>query len=74
MCVLSYIQHFVILWTVAYQAPLSMEFSRQKYWNVLPFPTQGDLPDPRIEPTSLVSLALAGGFFNTASLGKPIIL
>ena len=71
---LSYIQHFVILWTVAHQAPLSTEFSREKYWNVLPFPTQGDLPDPRIEPVSLVSLALAGGFFNTASLGKPINL
>ena len=50
-------------WTVACQVPLSMEFSRQEYWNGLPFPSPGDLPDPGIEP---VSLALAGGFFTTA--------
>ena len=72
--VLSCVQLSVAPWTVAHQAPLSMAFSRQKYWNVLPFPTQGDLPDPRTEPTSLVSLALTGGFFNTASLGKSINL
>ena len=36
-------------WTVAYQAPLSMEFSRQEYWSGLPFPSSGDLPDPGIE-------------------------
>ena len=41
---------------------------------MLPFLTPGDLPDPRIELMSLVFLALAGGFFNTASLGKPINL
>ena len=39
-------------WTVAHQVPLSMEFSRQEYWNVLPFPSPEDLPDPRIEPRS----------------------
>ena len=44
---------------VAHQAPLSVEFSRQEYWNELPFSPTGDLPNPRIEPTSL---ALAGGF------------
>ena len=38
------------LWTAVCQAPLSMEFSRQEYWNGLPFPSQGDLPHPRIEP------------------------
>ena len=37
-------------WTVAYQASLSMEFSRQEYWSGLPFPSPGDLPDPGIEP------------------------
>ena len=37
-------------WTVAGQAPLSMEFSRQEYWGGLPFPSPGDLPDPEIEP------------------------
>ena len=40
------------LWTVAHQAPLSMEFSRQEYWSGLPFPSPGDLPDPGIEPGS----------------------
>ena len=52
-------------WTVACQAPLSMEFSRQDYYSRLPFPTPGDLPDPGIEPTSLASPALAVGFFTT---------
>ena len=40
-------------WTVAYKAPLSMEFSRQEYWRGLPFPSPGDLPHPGIEPGSL---------------------
>ena len=40
------------LWTVARQAPLFMEFSRQEYWSGLPFPSPGDLPDPGIEPMS----------------------
>ena len=39
-------------WTVACQAPLSMGFSRQEYWSVLPFPSPGDLPDPGFEPRS----------------------
>ena len=39
-------------WTGARQAPLSMGFSRQEYWSGLPFPSPGDLPDPRIEPGS----------------------
>ena len=39
-------------WTVAHQAPLSMEFSRQEYWSGLPFPSPGDLPDLGIEPGS----------------------
>ena len=39
-------------WTVAYQAPPSMEFSRQAYWSGLPFPSPGDLPDPGIKPGS----------------------
>ena len=46
-------------WTIAYQAPLSMEFSRQKYWSGLPFPSLGDLPDSGIEPVSLVLPASA---------------
>ena len=62
---------FVTLWTVALQAPLSMEFSRQEYWIRLPFPPPGDLPNPEIEPVSLVSPALAGGFFTSVPPGKP---
>ena len=44
-----------------------MGFSRQEYWSGLPFPTPGDLPDPGIEPKSLMSLALAGSFFTTST-------
>ena len=54
-------------WTAACQAPLSMGFSRQEYWRELPFPPPGDLPNPGIEPVSLVSPALAGGFFTTST-------
>ena len=57
----------VTLWTVACQAPLSMGFSRQEYWSGLPFLSPGDLPDPGIEPASLMSLALAGRFFTTSA-------
>ena len=49
---LSPVRLFETPWTVAYQAPLSMEFSRQEYWSRLPFPSPGDLPDPGIEPGS----------------------
>ena len=56
---------FVTAWTVACQAPLSLEFSRQEYQSRLPFPTPGHLPDTGIEPTSLGSLALAGRLFTT---------
>ena len=49
---LSRVQLFATPWTVAYQAPQSMEFSRQEYWSGLPFPSPGDLPDPGIEPGS----------------------
>ena len=54
-------------WTIAYQAPLSTGFSSQEYRNGLPFPTSGDLPDPGIKPASLLSSALAGGFFTTSA-------
>ena len=49
---LSCVLLFVTSWTVAYQASVSMEFSRQEYWSGLPFPSPGDLPDPGIEPRS----------------------
>ena len=58
-------------WTVAHLAPLSVGFSRQEYWDGLPFPSQGDLPDPGIELASLLSPALGGGFFTTSATGKP---
>ena len=51
-----------------------MRFPRQEYWSGLPFLPPGDLLDPVIEPVSPVSLALAGRFFTTETLGKPIIL
>ena len=54
VCVcLSCVQLFATSYTVALQAPLSMEFSRQEYWSGLPFPSPGDLPDPRIKPSLL---------------------
>ena len=43
---------FVTPWTIAHEAPPSMEFSRQAYWSRLPFPSPGDLPDPGIKPLS----------------------
>ena len=52
MKLLGCVRLFATPWTVAYQAPPSMGFSRQEYWSVLPFPSPGDLPDPRIEPRS----------------------
>ena len=61
----SYVQLFGTLWTVVCQAPLSMEFSRQECWNGLLWPPPGHLPHPGIEPMSLMSPALAGGFFTT---------
>ena len=56
-------------WTVAHQAPLSMEFSRQEYWSGLPFPSPEDLPDPGIDPRSP---ALQADSLLTESPGKPI--
>ena len=64
---LRHVELFVTLWTVARQAPLSMGFSRQEYWNRLPFPPPGN--DPEIEPASP---ALAGGFFITEPPEKPL--
>ena len=54
----GYVRMFATLWTVALQAPLSMELSRQEYWSRLPYLPPGDLPDPGIKPTSPVSPAL----------------
>ena len=68
MCMLSCVQLFATPGTVALQASLSMEFSRQEYWSGLPFPTAGDLPDPGMESASLVSPALAGSVGDSLPL------
>ena len=60
----SCIQLFVILWTGAHQAPLSMGFCRQEYWSGFSVPSPGDLPNPGTKPTSVMSPALAGRFFT----------
>ena len=64
----SRVQLFAVLWTVACQAPLSMGLSRQEYQNGLPSPPLGDLPNSGIEPTFLMSPALADGFYTTSSI------
>ena len=61
---------FATPWTGAYQALLSMGFSKQDYWSGLSFPSPGDLPDTGIEPASP---AFVGGFFATEPPGKPQI-
>ena len=65
---LSHVQLFVIPWTEAYQAPPSMEFSRQKYWSGLPFPSPGDLSNPGTEPSSP---SLQADALPSGSRGKP---
>ena len=65
---LSRVRLSVTPWPAAYQAPLSMEFSRQGYWSGLPFPSLGDLPDPGIEPWSLT---LQGDTLPSEPPGKP---
>ena len=64
-CACSVVSNSANPCTVAHQAPLSMEFSRQEYWRGLPFPSPRDLPNPEIELMSLVSPALVGEFFTT---------
>ena len=64
---LSHVWLFVTPWTVAHQAPLSMEFSRQEYWSGLPCLSPGDLPHPGVEPVFLAFPTLAGRFFTTSA-------
>ena len=59
---------------VTCQAPLSMGFSKQEHWIGLPFPSARDLPDPGIEPASLMSPALAAGFFTTSATWEALRL
>ena len=78
VCVLSCFSHvrlFATLWTVACQAPLSMEFSKHKYWSRLPRPPPpGDPPDPGLKLTSFRTSALAGKFFITSATGVWVYL
>ena len=67
----SHVQLYGTLWTVACQTPLSMGFPRQEYWSELPFPSQGDLPDPGIKPRSPV---LQADSLPTDLQGKPLTL
>jgi len=69
--VLGYVRLFAAPWTLAHQALLSMGFLREEYWSGLPIPSPRDLPNPGIKPASP---ALAGRFFTTEPLGKPIFL
>ena len=62
------VQLFATPWTVAYQAPPSMGFSKQEYWSGLAFPSPGDLPDPGIEPRSAAFQADA---LTSEPPGKP---
>ena len=69
---LSCVQLFATPWVAAHQAPPPMEFSRQEYWNGLPFPPSGHLSDPGMEPLCPESPALVGRFFTMGPPGKPI--
>ena len=70
----SRVQLHVTLWTVARQVPLCMGFFRQEYWSGLSRPPPGDFPDPGLEPSSLMSHVLAGGFFTTSATREAIYI
>ena len=76
---LSRVWLFATPWTIAYQAPLTMGFSRQEYWRRLPFPSPGDLPNPGIEPGSpaLQTDALPseppGNYYDTYQIADPAV-
>ena len=70
----SCVQLFATLWTVAYQAPLSMGISRQECWSGLPCPPPGDFPHPEMEPISPASPALQADSLPTEPPAKPSIL
>ena len=68
---LSRVRLFAIPWTVTYQAPPSMEFSRQQCWSGLPFPSPRDLPDPGVEP---MSPALQADALLSELTGKALLI
>ena len=63
----SRVQLFVTSWTKVHQAPLSMGLFRQEYWCGLPYTPPGDLPDPGVQPMSLMSPTMAGGIFTIST-------
>ena len=71
VCTLSHVLLFAAPWTIAWQAPLSMEFPKQEYWSGLPFPPPGNLPDPGIKP---MSPALAGRSLPLNHQGSPLLI
>ena len=72
-CFFSCVRLFATPWTVVCQDPPSMGFPRQEYWSGLPCPPPGDLPDPGIELTSLMSPAVADGFFTIAAAAAKLL-
>ena len=70
LCSVTHLSDSVTSWMVAHQDPMSVEFSRQEYWNGLLFPPPGDLPNSGIEHASPVVPTLAGGFFTTEPPGR----
>ena len=72
-CMLSCIQLFANLWTVALQAPVSVELSRQEYWSGLPSPAPGDLPAPGIKTPSPGAPALQVDSLPLSHWGSPVI-
>ena len=76
-CMLSHFSHvqlFVTPWTVAYQAPLSMGFSKQEYWSGLPCPPSRGSSQPRNPIRVSCIFCITGGFFTTEPPGKPTTL
>ena len=69
VCVLSHFSHFQLCNPMDCSlSPLSMRFSRQEYWSGLPFPFPGDIPDPEMKPSSLMTPALVGRFLTTSAI------
>ena len=71
VCMLSHVQLFMTVWTVACQAPLSMGFSREEYWSGLPCLPQGDISNPGIEPASSVAPELQADSLSPSHWGSP---
>ena len=71
VCALGHVRLFATPWAIAYQAPLSREFSKEEYWSRLPFPSPGDLPDPGIEPEYLEPLLWSVDSLPVCCPGNP---